>query len=95
MSEKIKAAFDKKELREVESGAMCYMMSKQGYLSDRDGRWRPHLMFFLPPAEPAACGANLPDSPVFGAMDTLDRFTLFLVSVAKWSDGTPARTDDH
>jgi hypothetical protein len=30
-------AFDKKELPALETGAMCYMTSKQGYLSDRDG----------------------------------------------------------
>jgi len=41
MFEDIKAAFE-------ESGAMCFMMSKQGYLSDRDGHWHPHLMFFAP-----------------------------------------------
>ena len=35
--EDIRAAFEKKELPALESGAMCYMMSKQGYLSDRDG----------------------------------------------------------
>jgi hypothetical protein len=45
MFEDIKAAFDKKELPPLESGAMGYMLSKQGYLSDRDGHWRPHLMF--------------------------------------------------
>jgi hypothetical protein len=27
---------------------MSYMMSKQGYLNDHDGHWRPHLMFLLP-----------------------------------------------
>ena len=37
MFEDIRAAFDKKELAPLESGAMCYMMSKQAYLSDRDG----------------------------------------------------------
>jgi predicted RecA/RadA family phage recombinase len=39
------AFFDKKELATVESGAMCFMLPKQGYLSDRDGHWHPHLMF--------------------------------------------------
>ena len=53
MSEAVKAAFDRKELPTLESGAMCYMMSKQGYLSDRDGHWHPHLMFFLPLTDPA------------------------------------------
>jgi hypothetical protein len=45
MFEDMKAAFDKKELPPLESGAMCYMLSKQQYVSDRDGHWHPHLMF--------------------------------------------------
>jgi hypothetical protein len=45
MFEDLKAAFDKKELSTLESGAMCYMTSKRGYLSDRDGHWHPRLMF--------------------------------------------------
>jgi hypothetical protein len=48
MFEDLKAAFDKKELSTLESGAMCYMTSKRGYLSDRDGHWHPHLMIFVP-----------------------------------------------
>jgi hypothetical protein len=33
---------DKKELPPLEPGAMCYMMSKQQYLSDHDMSWHPH-----------------------------------------------------
>jgi len=95
MFEDIKAAFDKKELPTLESGAMCYMMSKQGYLSDRDGHWHPHLMFFAPLTDPAAWGAGLPGSPVLGFKDTPNRLTLFLIPVAKWSDGTAAPVDEH
>jgi hypothetical protein len=95
MFEDIKAAFDKKELPTPESGAMCYMMSKQGYLSDRDGHWHPHLMFFLPVTEPAAWGADLPGSPVIGFKDTQGQVTVFLIPVTKWSDGTAAPMDEH
>jgi hypothetical protein len=49
MMEAIVAAIDKKEFPEMEPGAMCYMLSKQGYLSSRDGHWHPHLMFFFSP----------------------------------------------
>jgi hypothetical protein len=45
MSQAMSAALDKKELPAIESGAMCYMLSKQGYLSDSGGHWHPHLMF--------------------------------------------------
>jgi hypothetical protein len=94
MFEDMKAAFDKKELPPLESGAMCYMLSKQQYLSDRDGHWPPHLMFFLPLTEPAAWGASLPGSPVLSVKDTSDGLTLFLIPVVKWSDGTAAPVDE-
>ena len=95
MFEGIKTALDKKELPALESGAMCYMLSKQSYLSDRDGHWHPHLMFFVPLTRAASWGANLPGSPVLGSEDAEDRLTVFLVPVAKWSDGTAAPSDDH
>ena len=95
MSQAIGAAFDKKELPPLEPGAMCYMMSKQQYLNDRDGSWHPHLMFFAPLTEPAAWGASLPGSPLLGFKDTQNRLTLFMIPVAKWSDGTAAATDEH
>ena len=58
MSRAIESALDKKELPPQQAGAMGYMMSKQGYLSDRDGRWHPHLMFFVPLTE-AKAGAQV------------------------------------
>jgi hypothetical protein len=84
----IKAGLDKKELPTPETGAMCYMMSKQGYLNDRDGHWHPHVMFFLPRTEPRTWGANLPGSPVLMGDDPEDGLTVFLVPVGQWSDGT-------
>jgi len=90
------SALDKKELPALERGAMCYMLSKQGYLSERGGNWRPHLMFFVPLTEPASWGAGFPGSPVVVAFtDTPERHSVFLVAVAQWSDGTPAPADDH
>jgi hypothetical protein len=91
MFEALAAAFDKKELPELEPGAMCYMMSKEGYLNNADGPWHPHLMFFVPLTEPAAWGAGLEGAPVIGIRDTEDRLTLFMIPVAKWSDGTVDR----
>jgi len=95
MFEAIKAAFDKKELPAVESGAMVYMLSKQGYLNDRVGHWHPHLMFLLPSTEAAAWGADLPGSPVLADQDTADRMTVFMVPLAKWADGTSDSDDAH
>jgi hypothetical protein len=38
-------------------------MSKQGYLSDRDGRWHPHLMFFVPLTRACKLGRRLAGFP--------------------------------
>jgi hypothetical protein len=96
MAEAIKTAFDKKELPAIGSGAMCYMLSKQGSLNDHGGNWQPHLMFFVPDTDPETWGAGLVGSPVVvGIKDTLDRFTLFMVPVGQWSDGTAASVGGH
>jgi hypothetical protein len=91
MIETIAAAIEKRELPAIEPGAMCYMLSKQGYLSDRDGHWHPHLMFFVAQADPATWGADLPGSPIFAFNDTWEHLTTFMVPVGAWSDGTADR----
>jgi hypothetical protein len=88
MFSEVTAAIDAGKLPKPEVGAMCYMLSKQGYLNDRDGHWHPHLMFFLPLTDPAAWGANLPGTPIIAGKVESDRLTVFLVPVAKWSDGS-------
>ena len=95
MYEDIKSALAKKELPPPEVGAMCYMMSKQGYLSDSGGHWHPHLMFFTPLADPTTWGSGLPGSPVLGARDTPGGVTIFIVPVAQWSDGTVDPKHEH
>jgi hypothetical protein len=83
-----------KRLTSQEPGAMCYLMSKQGYLSDRDGHWHPHVMFFAPLTEPAAWGAEVSGSPILGSKDALDRLTIFMIPVGHWSDATPDGKDE-
>ncbi len=77
------------------AGALGYMMSKQGHLSDIDGHWHPHLMFFQPHTALSAFGANLPGSPVFGQEGDPGETTVLFVPLSKWSDGTSATTDTH
>ena len=84
------SAMAKKELRPLEPGAMCYMLSKRQYLNDEGKNWHPHLMFFVPGDAAKSWGANLPGSPVIAANDPEEGVTIFMVWVAKWSDGTPA-----
>jgi hypothetical protein len=87
----IAAAIDKKELPAPEPGAMCYMLSKQGYLGDQaGGPWLPNLMFFTPETDSKAWGADLPGSPIITFQNPEERLTVFLIPVRSWSDGTPA-----
>jgi len=89
IAQAIKSAFNRKELPPLEPGAMCYMMSKQQYLSDDNKCWHPHMMWFIPGDAAKSWGANLPGSPAIAANDPEDRMTIFLVWVGNWSDGTP------
>jgi hypothetical protein len=95
ISDAAKAAREKQELPTPELGAMCYMMSKQGYLSDRDGHWRPHLMFFVPETDPRVWGAGLSGSPIIAFTGSPEGVTVFLVPLEQWSDGTPAPSGHH
>jgi hypothetical protein len=91
MTESVKAALAKKESPAMEPGAMCYMMSKQGYGGDVLPHWPSHLMFFFSDTDPAIWGANLPGSPVVGMRDPMEHLTQFVIQVQRWSDGTEAR----
>jgi hypothetical protein len=88
VNEAMAAAIASKELPPMESGAMCYMMSKQGYGGDSIQHWPSHLMFFYSQTDPAIWGANLPRSPVFAVEDPLEQLTQFVITVQHWSDGT-------
>jgi len=80
--ESIAAAVDKKELPAMELGAMCYMMSKQGYGGDSVKHWPPHLMFYYPQTDPATWGANLPGSPIFASSQTSEHLSEFVIAGA-------------
>ncbi len=93
MIENIKEGFETKKLPSPEPGAMCYMMSRSGYLNDALGHHVPHLMFYFPLTDKASWGADLPDSPVTlnpQFRDGPEPITEFVIPVEKWSDGTPA-----
>lgn len=90
MVERINGALTSKEFPDFAPGAMCYMMSKQAYLADADPHWHPHLMFFVAATDAATWGANLPGSPVLEATDAPEHYSIFLVPVGRWSDGTVA-----
>jgi hypothetical protein len=88
MEQTIAAAVEKKELPPMEPGAMCYMMSKQGFGGDGAPHWPSHLMFFFSDTDPAVWGANLPGSPVIAVADPSEHLTQFVITAQHWSDGT-------
>lgn len=74
-----------------EPGALTFMLSKDGFLSDATaGPWLPHIMFFVPRGAASSWAASLDGSPVIGSDGTAEDVTLLLVPVRQWSDGTAA-----
>jgi hypothetical protein len=91
----IKAAIQSGELPTAEAGSMAYMMSKETYLNNRVGQWLPHLMLFTPETDPKSWGARPPGSPILGINYPEERLTVFLIPLARWSDGTPSVLKEH
>ena len=85
------SALDRKELPALEPGAMCYMMSKQQYLSDDGKSWHPHLMVFVAGDAAKSWGADLPGSPVISANDPEERVTILMVWVGSGRTGRRGR----
>jgi hypothetical protein len=91
VNQAIAAAIAKKKLPPMESGAMCYMMGKQGFGGESAPHWPSHLMFFYSDTDPATWGANLPGSPVVAMSDPTEHLTQFVIPTQKWADGTEVR----
>jgi hypothetical protein len=94
----LKAAYDQRSLPALEPGAMCYMMSRNQYLGDSAGSWRPHLMFYVPKTDSSFWGADLRYSPVLlnpQFHDSAEPVTVYMVPVWEWSDGGAAPAHEH
>jgi hypothetical protein len=98
----LKAAFRNKQLPNLESGVMDYMMSKSSYLTDQGGHNLPHVMFYTSVKNAEDWGSGAAGSPIMSSpywffsqkeqpqMKGLTPILVFLVAVPNWSDGTPA-----
>lgn len=91
----LKSAWERKELPALEPDAMCYMMSKQQYLSDDDMHWHPHMMWFVPGDAAQSWGANLAGVPAIAGYVPQDGMTVFLIKVGRWSDGSVGPQGTH
>lgn len=91
MIERTRSAIADHTFRDPEPGALSFMLSKNGYLSDESaGPWLPHVMFFIPHGQAAAWAAGLEGSPVIGQESSEIESTVLFVPVRRWSDGSPA-----
>lgn len=90
-------AFGRKKVPALQPGAMCYMLSKEAYLTDQGSHNVAHLMFYVP--EGTAWGENLPGSPVSILDQQIpgapSRISMYMVPVRRWSDGTSAVAVAH
>jgi hypothetical protein len=103
----LKTAYEKKQLPDLEGGAMDYMMSKASYLTDEGEHTMPHLMFFTSGVDARDWGSGAAGSPVmsvpywfFSSTEPsqtkgLPSILVSLVMVANWSDGTPVGQHSH
>jgi hypothetical protein len=103
----VKAAFEHKQLPDLESGAMDYMMSKSSYLTDEGDHNMPHVMFYARVKDGENLPAGAEGSPVMSSpywffsppeqpqTKGLPPILVFLVAVTNWSDGTPASQPLH
>ncbi|UPG96550.1 hypothetical protein [Luteibacter aegosomatissinici] len=99
--DRIKTALRTKEIPPLQAGAMCYMMSKNAYLSAQGDHNMAHVMFYVPAKDGATWGANLPGSPLIGGnywyllpgheaeAAALPPISVFLLATSTYSDGAP------
>ncbi len=90
MIKRTKAEIAAKHITAPEVGAMCFMLSKDGYIANAGGPWHPHVMFWAPRGPGSEWGADLNGSPVLSSSSDLMPFTVYFVLVREWSDGTLA-----
>lgn len=96
--ERLEQMVAKREVPALEAGAMCYMMSREGNLGDRQGHWHPHLMFYGTKSDGNVWGNDLAGSPVYlnpQFQNSPEPLATYMVVVDQWSDGTSVPVHGH
>ena len=95
LMERTRSAFANHTFKNPEPGALSYMLSKGGYLSDDTaGPWLPHMMFYVPRGQAALWGADAKGSPISGHDGSDIESTVLIIPVRRWSDGSTAQVPD-
>jgi hypothetical protein len=86
-----RSGFADRSFMSPESGALSFMLSKEGYINDEAaGPWLPHIMLFVPHGQTAVWGAGAEGSPILGGDNTEIESTVLIIPVRRWSDGSAA-----
>jgi hypothetical protein len=93
MEDRTRAALASKRIATPESGAMAYMMSKEGD-TGAGHHFPPHVMVFLAHIDGADWGAGH-GSPIIVEQQYPEPFTVFDIKVPLYSDGTPTTMGSH
>jgi hypothetical protein len=74
--------------------SLIFVLSLQQYFGDKTGNaGDSHLMFWFPPGEHMAWGAEASDFPLNVLEYSPQPITEFTISVSRWSDETPVGTN--
>lgn len=94
--ERTRSGFANHTFTSPETGALSYMLSKGGYVSDdAAGPWLPHMMFYVPRGEAAVWGAGAEGSPIIRHDGSDIESTILLIPLRRWSDGSLAQPLDE
>jgi hypothetical protein len=93
--DRIRTAYADGKLPAPAAGSLAYMLSPKQHLSDEDGPWMPHLMFYFPGSPDASVwGAGSEDAPVIdGGVDESTGTRVLMIPSPRWSDGTPVKVE--
>jgi len=96
MKNRTRAAIASNRLTMPESGALAFMLSKEGIKADGEHFRHPHVMIYFAHTDSADWGADLYGSPIIAEQADPEPITTFDVFVPLWSDGTaPAAMGPH
>jgi hypothetical protein len=84
----LKTAFANGELHAPASGSMSYMLAKGAHLNNDTNM--AHLMFYVPLTDAGAFGH---DRPFYVSQDSVNRVSILIVPMSKWSDGSSTSSD--
>jgi hypothetical protein len=92
MKDRTRAQMASNRLTMPESGALAFMLSKEGITASGEHFHHPHVMIYFAHINSADWGADLHGSPIIAEQADPEPITTFDVFVPMWSDGAAPTT---